>query len=189
MVEKTGTTFLANMRYYSNRIDTRLCDNNFPDNTDFALGVARCMLRHNCNHQDMREHFKEVQDIKFLIEDMKSPLRALQEDVQFLVSAASVKHAKQVTWFTKFATLLVPINTVAAILAVIGSDGVGNTRFKIFGGVTVPLLLISSPFIFYWRAAHVHSLELDLPPQDAIVPALNKLRYLLPFERPNESFD
>ena len=176
IAEKTSTTFLTILRYYSSRINNRQCNNDFPDNIDFALGVARCLHRHNYNQQEMLTrniaiarakgcgNLEEVQDIKDLIEEMKLALCALQEDVQFIISASSVKHAKQVTWFTKFATLVVPINTVAAILAIAGS-GDESTNFKIFGGITIPVLLITSYFIFYWRAEHVHRLGLVEPGQ------------------------
>ena len=82
------------------------------------LRVAPCFNRHNYDHQEILtrnvaiaqargyEQLEEVQDIKFLIESMKATRCALREDLQFTISAASVKHAKQVTWFTKFATLV-----------------------------------------------------------------------------------
>lgn len=184
ITEEAGSKFLAYLNHYSYRIVHRRLDNYFPDNIDFALSVARRMCGHNYHQQQMLEknliiaqakgcgHFDEVQDIKILIEEMRIALNELQEAVQFLVSAAAVKHTKQVTRFTKVATLLVPVNTVASILAITGSDGLQNTRFKIFGGITLPILVISSFFIFFWRAEDVHSLRLDGPSQSAILPTL-----------------
>jgi hypothetical protein len=192
IAEMASTTFLANLQYYTTRINNRQCDDDFPDNIDFALRVARCFHRHSYQQQEMLtrniaiarvkgcEQLEEVQDIKFLIESMKVAQCALQEDLQFIISAASVKHAKQVTWFTKFATLVVPVNTVAAILAIAGS-GDENANFKIFGGVTIPLLLFTSYFIFYWRAEHVHSLRLGEPSLNSQIPAPSKSGDLFPF--------
>jgi hypothetical protein len=184
ITEEAGSKFLGYLNHYSYRIVQQRYDNYFPDNIDFALSVAQTMCQHNYYQQQMLEknliiaqtkgcgHFDEVQDIKILIEEMRIALKELQEAVQFLVSTAAVKHAKQVTRFTKVATLLVPVNTVASILAITGSDGLGNTRFKIFGGITLPILVISSFFIFFWRAENVHSLQLDSSSESVVFPTL-----------------
>jgi hypothetical protein len=54
---------------------------------------------------------EQIQDFKFLMEDMKSVLKSLEEDVRFLADDASINEGMVVGWVSKFAGLFLPVST------------------------------------------------------------------------------
>jgi len=170
IVERASAMFLAHALFTMYRIVTWQCDEQFPDSIPFALRVSRSLHRHiHAQRKSLRVGLRvaslkgaeniaeQVQDIKFLIEDMDGALRALEEDVRFIVSAASIKEGKLVTWVSKYAFLFLPVTTVATILGI--SEQV-YTRLAILGSLTVPFVLISIFFMFFWKPSHIDSLRL-----------------------------
>lgn len=161
--------FLVHVRYIMNRILNRLCDENFPNSIPFFLHISRSLHRHIHGQQRLLRYAlrvtslkggentaEQIEDFGFLAEDMNGALKALEEDVRFLVAAASIREGKIVGWVSKFAALFLPVSLLATILAI--SDP-GYTRWAILGGLSVPFVLISIYFMFFWRPAHIDSLR------------------------------
>lgn len=98
---------------------------------------------------------EQIKDFNFLAEEMDRALKALEEDVRFLVSTASIREGKIVGWVSKFAALFLPVSLLATILTI--SDP-GYTRWAILGGLSMPFLLISIFFMFFWKPPHVDNL-------------------------------
>jgi hypothetical protein len=151
------------------RIVTRHCDEKFPNSISFFLEISRSLYRHIHDQQRLLRFAlriaslkggeniaEQIQDFGFLTQDMESALKALEEDVRFLVSAASIREGKIVGWVSKFAALFLPVSLLATILAI--SDP-GYTRWAILGGLSVPFVLISVYFMFLWRPAHLDNLR------------------------------
>jgi hypothetical protein len=91
---------------------------------------------------------EQIQDFKFLMEDMKVVLKSLEEDVRFLAAAASIREGKIVGWVSKFACLFLPVYLLANILSI---SEAGYTGFAILVGLGVPFVLISIYFMFSWN--------------------------------------
>jgi hypothetical protein len=160
-VERASVTFLAHVRYMTSRIVTRHYDEGFPDSIPFFFQVLRFMHWEIYDHQRIlrlalcvaalkggEEIAEQIQDFKFLMEDMKGVLKSLEEDVRFLAAAVSIREGKIVGWVSKFACLFLPVSLLANILSI--SDP-GYTRFAILGGLGVPFVLISIYFMFFWN--------------------------------------
>lgn len=168
-VERASATYLAHARYITGRIVTRHCDKGFPDSIPFFLQVLRSMHWEVYDYQKIlrlalrvaslkggEKIAEQIQDFKFLIEDMKDMLKSLEEDVRFLAAAASIREGKIVGWVSKFASLFLPVSLLANILAI--SDP-GYTRFVILGGLSVPFVLISMYLMFFWKPSKIDSLS------------------------------
>jgi hypothetical protein len=169
IVERASSKFLAHARFTMSRIVTGHCDNEFPDSITFFIRVSRSLHRHIHDQQKILklalrvaslncggELAEQIQDFKFLIEDMKDALKALEEDVRFLVAAASIREGRIVGWVSKFAFVFLPVSLLAAILAI--SDP-GYTRFAILGSLGVPFVLISMYLMFFWKPSQIDSLR------------------------------
>jgi hypothetical protein len=167
-VERASATFLAHARYIMNRIVTGHCDEQFPNSIPFFLQVSRSLHWEIYDQQKIlrlalsvaslkggEEIAEQIQDFKFLMEDMEAVLKALKEDLQFLVAVASIREGKIVGWVSKFACLFLPVSLLATILAI--SDP-GYTRFAILGGLSVPFVLISIYLMFFWKPPQIDSL-------------------------------
>jgi len=59
---------------------------------------------------------EQEQDLDFLIKGLGDALKAIEEDVRFLVGEASVQEGKIVGWVSKIATLFLPVSLLATIL-------------------------------------------------------------------------
>jgi hypothetical protein len=151
------------------RMLTRHCDDKFPDSIPFFLRISRSLHRHIHDQQRLLRYAlriaslkggekiaEQIEDFGFLTEEMDRALKALEEDVRFLVSAASIREGKIVGWVSKFAALFLPVSLLATILAI--SDP-GYTRWAILGGLSVPFVLISIFFMFFWKPPHLDSLR------------------------------
>lgn len=160
MVERTSSMFLIHARYITNRMLNLWCDDKFPNSIPFFLTISRALHRHILKQQKLLLYTlrlaslrggddieKQIKDFNFLMEDMDRLLKALQEDVRFLASIASIKEGRIVGWVSKFAALFLPVSLVATILAI---SGPGYTRWAILGGLSVPFVLISIFFMFFW---------------------------------------
>jgi hypothetical protein len=162
--------FLTHARYTMTRIHARQCDSLFPDSIPFSLRVSRAL--HCSIHEQQRllrqalrvarlkggKHMTEqIEDFGFLSDDMEGTLKALEEDVKFLTSTASIREGRIVGLVSKFATLFLPVSLLATILAI--SDP-GYTRWAILAGLSVPFVLVSVYFMFFWRPAHWDSLRI-----------------------------
>jgi hypothetical protein len=169
IVERASAMFLAHARYIMIRILTRHCDDRFPDNISFFLHVSRSLHRHLHDQQKLllsalrvaalrggNDIAEQKRDFEFLAEDMGNALKALEEDVKFLTSAASIIEGKIVGLVSKFAALFLPVSLLATILAI--SDP-GYTRWAILGGLSVPFVLISVYLMFFWKPVHLDSLR------------------------------
>jgi hypothetical protein len=102
---------------------------------------------------------EQTQDIEYLVQDLESTLKAVDEDVRFFVAASSIKEGKLVSMVSKLAFLFLPISAWAAVMSINGPGQEGYTRFIIFGSLTLPSLLISAFIIFFWKPSNVDSLE------------------------------
>lgn len=100
---------------------------------------------------------EQIEDFGFLLDDMEGALKALEEDVKFLTSAASIREGRIVGLVSKFAALFLPVSLLATILAI--SDP-GYTKWAILTGLSVPFVLVSVYFMFFWRSAHLDSLRI-----------------------------
>lgn len=172
IVERTSATFLSHARYIMRRILFGHFDEQLPDSIPFSLRVSRAL---HANIHDQREilglamrvaslkgggNFAEqMQDLKFLTDDMEGTLKALEEDVRFLASVASISEGKVVGWISKFAFLFLPVSLLSTILT-INDDYI---RFTILGGLSLPFILISMYFIFFWKPADIDSLRSYTP--------------------------
>jgi hypothetical protein len=175
MVESNGVMFLAHARHIMTRIHfmthnhPRNCDAQFPDSITFFLHVTRS-LQTNIQEQkrllDYALHVaslrggddlaEQKEDFGFLVGDMNAVQKALEEDVRFLVAGASIQEGKIAGWVSKFAALFLPVSLLATILSI--SDP-GYAKWAILGGLSVPLLLISIYFMFFWKPAYFNSLR------------------------------
>ena len=168
IVESNGVMFLAHARYIMNRILDPHPDTQFPDSIPFFLHISRSL--HRATHEQQRilrsalrvaslrggdDIAEQKQDFGFLAGDMDGILKALEEDVRFLVGEASIREGKLVGWVSKFAALFLPVSLLATILTI--SDP-GYTRWAILGGLSVPFVLISIYFMFFWKPTYLYSL-------------------------------
>jgi hypothetical protein len=169
LVERAGAMFLAHAHYTMIRVLTRLCDDRFPDSIPFFLHISRNLQTHLHDQKKLlrnalrvaalkggNDFAEQKRDFEFLKEDMESALKALEGDVKFLTSAASIREGRIVGWVSKFAALFLPVSLLATILAI--SDP-GYTRWAILGGLSVPFVLISVYLMFFWKPVHLDSLR------------------------------
>jgi hypothetical protein len=168
IVEACGVMYLAHARYIMNRVLTRHCDAQFPDSIPFFLYISRSLHRYTHEQQRLLRYAlyvaslrggdditEQMQDFGFLASDMDGVLKALEEDVSFLVGEVSIREGKIVGWVSKFAALFLPVSLLATILSI--SDP-GYGRWAILGGLSVPFVLISIYFMFFWKPAYFNSL-------------------------------
>jgi hypothetical protein len=169
IVESNGVMFLAHARHIMTRILTRHCDAQFPESIPFFLHISRSLHRYIHDQQRVLRYSLRVaslrggddiaeqkQDFAFLAGDMDGALKALEEDVRFLVGEASIREGRIVGWVSKFAALFLPVSLLATILSI--SDP-GYARWAILGGLSVPFVLISIYFMFFWKPAYFNSLR------------------------------
>lgn len=169
VIERCSTMFLAYVRYINSRIVTGHSDELFPDNISFSMHVSRSM--HRYIHEQLRllkvalrttavkggEGFtEEIEDFRFLVEQMEGVLKALEEDVRYLVAAASIKEGKMVGWISKFAFLFLPASLLATILSLMDP---GSLRWIILGALSVPFVLLSIFLMFFWKPSDIDSLK------------------------------
>jgi hypothetical protein len=156
--------FAAHARHLMTRILTRHCDAQFPDDISFFLRISRVLHRYTHEQQKLlRQALKiaslrggdeiteQKRDFISLAKEMDSVLKALEEDVRFLVGEASIREGKIVGWVSKFAALFLPVSLLATILSI--SDP-GFVRWAVLGGLSVPFVLISVYFMFFWKPAY-----------------------------------
>jgi len=163
IVESNGVMFLAHARYIMNRVLMPQCDAQFPDSIPFFQHISRSL--HHSIHEQQRllryalrvaslrggdDIAEQKQDFGFLAGDMDGMLKALEEDVRFLVGEASIREGKIVGWVSKFAALFLPVSLLATILSI---NDPGYTRWAILGGLSVPFVLTSIYFMFFWKPA------------------------------------
>jgi hypothetical protein len=147
----------------------RICDDKFPNSIPFFLSISRALHRHILAQQKLLPYAlrvaslrgggniaEQIEDFDFLVEEMDRALKALEEDVRFLVSAASIREGKIVGWVSKVAALFLPLSLLATLLTI--SDP-GYTRWAILGGLGVPFVLISIFFMFFWKPPHINTLR------------------------------
>jgi hypothetical protein len=169
IVESNGVMFLAHAHHIMTRILTRHCDAQFPESIPFFLHISRSLHRYIHEHQRLLRYSLRVaslrggddiaeqkQDFAFLAGDMDGALKALEEDVRFLVGETSIREGKIVGWVSKFAALFLPVSLLATILSI--SDP-GYARWAILGGLSVPFVLISIYFMFFWKPAYFNSVR------------------------------
>jgi hypothetical protein len=167
IVERASAMFLAHAQHIMSRIVRGHCDEQFPDNIPFFLRVSRSLHREIHDQQKVLRHAlrvaslkggenmaEQIQDFNYLTEDMERALRALEEDVRFLVAAASIREGKIVGWVSKFAFLFLPLSLLATILTI--SDD--YIRFAILGSLSVPFVLVSMYLMFFWKPSNIDSL-------------------------------
>ncbi|TAQ86243.1 hypothetical protein B7494_g5413 [Chlorociboria aeruginascens] len=139
IVESNTKMFVTHARYMMSRILTHHCDSQFPDSIPFFLAVSRALHRYI---HDQQRHLRYVlrvaslrggddiaeqkQDFGFLADDMDSVLKALEEDVMFLVGEASIQEGRIVGWVSKFAALFLPVSLLATILSISDSGYANN---------------------------------------------------------------
>ncbi len=173
IVESGSIMFLDHARYLMARILTRHCDPQFPDSIPFFLQISRSLHRYMHEEQrvlqstlriasmraedDIRE---QEQELDFLINGMGDELKAIEEDMRFLVGEASIQEGKIVGWVSKFATLFLPVSLLATILSI--SDP-GYTKWAILGSLSVPFVLISIYFMFFFKSAYVSTALIHSP--------------------------
>ena len=150
------------------RMLNRICDGKFPNSIPFFLSISRALHRHTLDQQKLLRYALRVaslrgentaeqkEDLDFLAEEMDRALKALEEDVRFLASKASIREGKIVGWVSKFAALFLPVSLLATTLTI--SDS-GYMRWVILGGLSVPFVLISIFFMFFWKPPHVDNLS------------------------------
>jgi hypothetical protein len=169
MVESNSVMFLAYVKHFMNRIFARPCDTQFPDSIPFFLRTSHSLYRHIREQKRLLRNALNVaslrsggdiaeqkQDFGFLADEMDGALKALEEDVRFLAGEASIREGRIVGWVSKFATLFLPISLLATILSI--SDP-GYARWAILGGLSVPFVLISIYFMFFWKPAYFNSFK------------------------------
>lgn len=173
IVERTSAMFLEHTRYIMNRIFTGHCDGQFPDNIPFFLKVSRALHWHIHDQQKVLKSAvrvaslkggenitEQIQDFMFLKDGMEVVLKALEEDVRFLVSAASIREGKIVGLVSKFAFLFLPVSLLATILSL--SDP-GYFRWAILGGLSVPFILLSTYLTFFWKPSDIDGIRSYTP--------------------------
>ncbi len=162
--------FLVHAQYIMSRMLNLFCDDSFPNSIPFFISISRTLHRHILDHQKLLGYAlrvaslrggeniaEQIEDFDFLAEEMDKALKALEEDVRFLASTASIREGKIVGWVSKFAAIFLPVSLLATILAI--SDP-GYTRWAILGCLSVPFVLISIFFMFFWKPPHVDNLTL-----------------------------
>jgi hypothetical protein len=169
IVESNGVMFLAHARHVMTRTHTRSCDAQFPDSIPFFLHITRSLL--NCIQEQERlldyalriaslrggdDIAEQKEDFGFLAGDINAVQKALEEDVRFLVGEVSIREGKIAGWVSKFAALFLPVSLLATILSI--SDP-GYAKWAILGGLSVPLLLISIYFMFFWKPAYFNNFK------------------------------
>jgi hypothetical protein len=167
IVESSGTMFLDHARYLMACILIHHCDPQFPDSIPFSLQISRAL--HRYIHKEQRvlqstlriasmtggdDITEQEQDLDFLINGMGDELTAIEEDVRFLVGEASIQEGKIVGWVSKFATLFLPVSLLATILSI--SDP-GYTKWAILGSLSVPFVLISVYFMFFFKSGYINT--------------------------------
>jgi hypothetical protein len=167
VVESSGIMFLDHARYLMARILTHHCNPQFPDSIPFFLHISRSL--HRYIHKEQRvlqstlriasmrggdDITEQEQDLGFLINGMGDELKAIEEDVRFLVGEASIQEGRIVGWVSKFATLFLPVSLLATILSI--SDP-GYTKWAILGSLSVPFVLVSIYFMFFFKSAYVNT--------------------------------
>lgn len=172
IVERTSSTFLAQARYFMSRIAYGHFDEQLPDNIPFSLHVSRSLYTNIHDQQKIiglamrvallkcgNEIAEQIQDLQSLRDDMEGALKALEVDIRFLASAASISEGKIVGLVSKFALLFLPVSLLSTILT-INDDYV---RFAILGGLSVPFVLITVYFTFFWKPSDIDSLRSYTP--------------------------
>lgn len=167
IVERASATFLQHARRIMSRIVTQHCDKNFPDSIPFFLTISRALHRHIHDQQYILSQAmriatlrggdnmaEQIQDFTHLNNSMEASLNALEEDVRFIVSVASIKEGQIVGLISKLAFYFLPLSLLATILT-INDD---NLRFYILGGLSIPFILVSTYFMFYFKPSNVDSL-------------------------------
>jgi len=167
IVERNGVMFLAYVRHIMTRVLGRSCDAQFPNDISFFLHVSRSLQWYIHEQRGLLEYAlrvaalrggdniaEQTRDFSFLASDMDGARKALKEDVRFLVGEASIREGKIVGWVSKFAALFLPVSLLAQILSI--SDP-GYARWAILGGLSVPFVLVSIYFMFFWKPAHFDS--------------------------------
>jgi hypothetical protein len=167
IVENSTVMFLEHARYMMTRILTRNCGDGFPDSIDFFLHISRSLhrfihlqqklLRSTLRIAALRggdDITEQEEDFGFLSIEMDGALKALEEDVRFLVGEASIQESKLVGWVSKFAALFLPVSLLATILSI--SDP-GYARWAILGSLSVPFVLITTYFMFFWKPANFNT--------------------------------
>ncbi len=113
--------FHAHASQMMRRILVRHCDTRFPDSNSFFLQLS-CSLHRIIHAQQatLRDalrvaSFRGGDDIAeqkqdFLANDFSGMLKALEEDVRFLVGEASIQEGKVVARMSKFAALFLPVS-------------------------------------------------------------------------------
>lgn len=150
-------------------MEHRICDDMFPNSITFFLSVARALHRHVLGQRRLLLYAvriaslrggKDIAELRegfdFLGVDMDRMLQILEDDVRFLTLKASIKEGQLVGLVSKFAALFLPVSLLATILTI--SDP-GYMRWAILGGLSVPFVLISIFFMFFWKPPHVDHLE------------------------------
>jgi len=125
--------FLTYAQYTVTRILTLHCDNKFPNSIQFALRVLRYLhgyirdqeqlLQGNlrvANLKGSKIIEEQTQDIEYLVQDLESTLKAVDEDVRFFVAASSIKEGKLVAMVSKLAFLFLPVSAWAAVMSING---------------------------------------------------------------------
>jgi hypothetical protein len=169
MVESNGVMFLAYVNHLMARIFTYPSDTQFPDNIPFFLHISRSLYRHIRKQKKLLHNALKVaslcsgdniveqkQDFTFLADEMDNTLTTLEEDVRFLAGEASIREGRIVGWVSKFAALFLPVSLLATILSI--SD-TGYMRWAILGGLSIPFILISVYFMFFWKPAYFSSFK------------------------------
>jgi hypothetical protein len=85
----------------------RFCDDKFPNSIPFFLAISRALHQHILDQQKHLSYAlhvaplrggeyiaEQIEDFDFLAEEMDRALKALEEDVRFLVSTASIREGK-----------------------------------------------------------------------------------------------
>lgn len=173
IVERAGTMFLAHARFIMSRIVSGQCDDQFPDSIPFFLRVSRSLHRHIHDQQKLlgmavrvaslkgdANMAEQIDDINYLTEDTERTLRALEEDVRFLVTTASIREGRIVGLVSKFAFLFLPLSLLATILTLMDP---GYIRWAVLGSLTVPFVTVSVYLMFLWKSSDVDSLSSYLP--------------------------
>ena len=160
LIEQMSSAFLAYAHFHLNRIVHGHFDVTFPDTYNFSLVIYRNFHRQIYDQQQILNRAvgmaaikgvtdvvmeQQKEDIKTLTEEMQLLLARLEQDVQILHSNFAIQQAALVSRLTKLAFLFLPLSTVATILAINGPE----SRFVIFGAISVPFVLISATIMFF----------------------------------------
>ncbi len=169
-VESCGVISLSYARHIMNRIFAHSCDDQFPNNIQFFLQISRSLQRIFNEQKRLQQNAlftaelrcggdqitEQKQAFAFIEGNINSVLRTLEEDVRFLVAEASIREGRVVGWVSKVATLFLPVSLLAQILSI--SDS-GYTRWAMLAGLSVPFVLISIYFMFFWKPIRENAIE------------------------------